>query len=158
MTASSHLFGRCWGDVERQHPDLPIIALTNHGPVCLGLYRPEVLALNSRTPCSGFPHPGVNVATLQKGSSLPRINLVFHEDLPGVGVTNIDSCVIALIWPDAIFRDSGYLVADCTHLNKLVDEFGIRYVVGCIMLLDGLLTVKRTNIFPVPHLNRVLRI
>src|SRR5258707_2894765 len=93
-----------------KHPDLPIIARTNHGPVCLGFYRPEVLALNSLTPSSGFPHRGVNVATLQKGSSLPRINLVFHEDLPGIGVTNIDSCVIALPWPDAIFRDSEYLV------------------------------------------------
>ena len=44
------------GYIRCQHPDLPIIALSNHRPVSLDLYRTEVFAFNGRTPSSGRPH------------------------------------------------------------------------------------------------------
>jgi hypothetical protein len=48
---------RGWrAQVRGEHPNLPIIALTNHRPVSLDLGRTKVLAFNSRTPSSGRPH------------------------------------------------------------------------------------------------------
>src|SRR5258708_15652410 len=56
LTARGRLCSWCWGYVRAKHPDLPIIALTNHRPVSLDLGRTEVFSFNSCTPCSGRPH------------------------------------------------------------------------------------------------------
>jgi hypothetical protein len=56
-------------------------------------------------------------------NAFASINQVFHADLPGIGVTNINHCLAALPLPPTPFRNGGYLVADWIHLNELAADF-----------------------------------
>src|SRR6266850_3409908 len=53
-------------------------------------------------------------------NAFASINQVFHADLPGIGVTNINHCMAALPLPPTPFRDSGYLAKHHGPYNRVL--------------------------------------
>ena len=53
-------------------------------------------------------------------NAFASINQVFHADLPGIGVTNINHCLAALPLPPTPFRDSGYLAKHHGPYNRVL--------------------------------------
>src|SRR5580704_12065733 len=73
--------GRCrrwWGYVERQHPNLPGLALTNinPSPIALELYGTTALALKSKTPFPGSPDLIASCSYHVRGTLIVLVEMV----------------------------------------------------------------------------------
>src|SRR6478672_8861962 len=79
--------------VRGEHPNLPIIALTNHRPVSLDLGRTEALAFNSRTPSSGRPHLIASRTYNVRGILIGFADMVAENALSGTGLQSVS------LWP-----------------------------------------------------------
>jgi hypothetical protein len=79
--------------------------------------------------------------------SLLRLIDVFHADLPSIGVTIADPCLVTLpLRSLTIFRDDADVIADLIDLNNLIGIHRASMTTCCIAFLNGLLT--HTDIRP----------
>ena len=52
-----------------------------------------------------------------------RYTVVFHADLPRVGITNKDLYAVAVVLGPTPFRDTRYAVLECIDLDKFADAW-----------------------------------